>query len=226
LPWPSCERFERGTLVVAMRDRRIRVEWPSARAGADEVLVAIEPTEDEVRAAAGELALAYNEPHNRAMIANTTDFTAEDVATHFATMRAEGARPFLLHRDGVLMGDADLRHVERGHAEFALLIAKRASQGKGLGTRFASMLHAFAFRALGLERMYVTIVPQNVASLRVFAKLGYVEDTSDEARAFTDDARDVSMSLAREDFERAFGEATRGVRYEPRRLGGPSLRSG
>ena len=40
-----------------MRDRRIRVEWPSERAGAGEVLVAIEPTEDEVIAAAGELAL-------------------------------------------------------------------------------------------------------------------------------------------------------------------------
>jgi RimJ/RimL family protein N-acetyltransferase len=196
-----------------MLDRRICVEWPSEA----DVLVAIEPTLAEVRAAAGELARAYNEPHNRAMIANTTDFTPDDVGEHFATMRDEGARPFLLQRDGVLVGDADLRHVERGHAEFALLIASRASQGKGLGTRFALMLHAFAFRALGLARMYVTIVPENAASLRVFAKLGYVDDASDEARGFTDDPRDVSMSLACEDFERAWGERLRAVRFEERR---------
>jgi RimJ/RimL family protein N-acetyltransferase len=198
-----------------MLDRGVRVEWPGGPSDPC-VLAAIEPTPDEVSAAAEELASAYNEPHNRAMIANTTDFTPDDVAEHFATMRAEGARPFLLHRDGVLMGDADLRHVARGRAEFALLIASRASQGKGLGTRFALMLHAFAFRALAIERMYVTIVPENVASLRVFAKLGYTEDASDEARAFTDDARDVSMSLTHREFERAYGETLRAVRVSDR----------
>jgi RimJ/RimL family protein N-acetyltransferase len=205
-----------------MRERRTRVEWPSDA----DVLVAMEPTIDEVRAAADELARAYNDPHNRAMIANTTDFTGDDVVEHFETMRAEGARPFLLYRDGALVGDADLRHIERGHAEFAFLIASRAAQGKGLGTRFALMLHAFAFRALRVARMYVTIVPENAASLRVFAKLGYAEDASDEARALTDDVRDVSLSIARDDFERAHGETLGAVRFEPRGQGDPSLRSG
>ena len=200
-----------------MLDRRIRVAWPSEGG----LLVAIEPTTDEVRAASSELARAYNEPHNRAMIANTTDFTPGDVVEHFAAMRAEGARPFLLQRDGVLLGDADLRHIERGHAELALLIASRASQGKGLGTRFALMLHAFAFRALAVERMYATIVPENAASLRVFTKLGHAPDASPEARAFTDDPRDVAMSLARADFERAYGAMLAAVRWEAREPGGP-----
>jgi RimJ/RimL family protein N-acetyltransferase len=78
------------------------------------------------------------------------------------------------------------------------------------------MLHAFAFRALGLARLYVTIVPENGASLRVFAKLGYGDDASETARAFADDPRDVSLSLARDSFERAHGERVSAVRFAAR----------
>ena len=195
-----------------MPHRRILVELPTDA----DLLAAIEPTMDEVRGAAQELARAYNEPHNREMIANTTDFAAGDVVAHFERMRAEGARSFLLLRDGALVGDADFRHIEPAHAEFALLIASRGVQGKGLGTRFALMLHGFGFRALGVARMYVTIVPQNAASLRLFAKLGYAEDASELARSFADDASDVSLSLGRDEFERAHGAALSGVRFRER----------
>ena len=42
------------------------------------------------------------------------------------------------------------------------MIAARATQGRGLGARFAIMLHAFGFGPLGLDRIYVGIVPANV----------------------------------------------------------------
>ncbi len=177
-----------------------------------EALVALEPSEDELRCAAPELAAGYNDPHNRVMIANEHDYTAADVVEHFAAMAAQGARTFLLYRGGQLVGDADFRHLEAGRAEFAFLVVARSSQGKGLGTRFARMLHAFAFRTLGLERVYVTILPENVASRRVFEKIGYREDSSSEARAYVDAETDVSLSLGREDFERREGDALRGVR--------------
>jgi RimJ/RimL family protein N-acetyltransferase len=120
----------------------------------------------------------------------------------------------LLFRDGALAGDADLRHIEAGHAEFAILVAARAAQGRGLGTAFARMLHVFAFRTLGLERVYVTILPENLASLRMFDKLGYRRDESPEARAHVDHPTDLSLSLARADFERS-GPLDE-VRIEPR----------
>jgi len=63
------------------------------------------------------------------------------------------------------------------------------------------MLHAFAFRALGLARAYASIAPENAASLRVFAKLGYARDDSAAARAFADEPGDVTLSLGRADFE-------------------------
>jgi RimJ/RimL family protein N-acetyltransferase len=193
-----------------MAEDRYRLEW---RLG-DDVLVAEEPLPAEVESHAEALAAAYNDAHNRAMLAHSTEMSPADVIEHYASMTAAGARRFLLFRGGALAGDADLRHVERRRAELAILVAARAAQGRGLGTRFALMLHAFAFRELRLERVYVTIVPANAASLRLFEKLGYQPDATPEARAYADDAADVSLSLAREDFERA--HALDDVRIERR----------
>jgi RimJ/RimL family protein N-acetyltransferase len=184
-----------------MSAAKIRVEWDVA----GDALAAIEPTWDEVAAAAEALAAACNDAHNRTMLALSGDMSADDVVAHYASLAPPGGRPFLLLRNGALVGDADLRHIDhgRGQAELAILIGARADQGKGLGTRYAIMLHAFAFRTLGLERVYVTIVPANAASLRLFEKVGHRRDDSPAARAYTDDPTDVALSLARTDFERA-----------------------
>jgi RimJ/RimL family protein N-acetyltransferase len=192
-----------------MFSRRLRAEWATA-AG---TLLAFEPSPAEVRARAAELAVAYNDTHNRAMMANTIEFTDRDVVSHYEAMAAEGARQLFLYdrtRDA-FVGDADFRNIAGGRGEFAILIAAQGAQGKGLGTRFAILLHALAFRAFGLERVYVTILPQNAPSRRLFAKLGYGVDTSPEARAYVDHELDVSMSLAKGEFERAHAAAIAGV---------------
>jgi RimJ/RimL family protein N-acetyltransferase len=183
---------------------------------AHDVLVAIEPLPSEVAAHAEALAAAYNERHNRAMMAHSSEMSPADVAEHYALLAAEGSRPFLLLRDGALAGDADLRHIGTESAEFAILIAERQAQGRGLGTAFARMLHAFAFRVLGLDRVIVTVVPENAASLRLFEKIGYRRDDSPEARACVDDPADVSLSLGREEFERRHGGFGRELVMEKR----------
>ena len=83
------------------------------------------------------------------------------------------------------------------------MIGGRASQGRGLGTRFALMLHAFGYDVLGLERIYISVIPANAASRRLFEKLGYQPDDSPEARALIDEETDLTMSLARSAFDRA-----------------------
>jgi RimJ/RimL family protein N-acetyltransferase len=177
-----------------------------------ERLVAVEPTEDDVRAHAALLAAAYNDAHNRTMLGHSEDMSPEEVVEYYASMRRAGARAFLLFVDGTLVGDADLRDVEGGTAEFAIMVGARAAQGRGLGTRFATMIHAFAFGALGLHTLYVTIVPQNVASRRVFEKLGYTVDDGPAARSRVDEESDVAMSIGRAEFQRANAEAIAGVR--------------
>lgn len=187
--------------------RRLRAEWQTG-AG---LFVAVEPSPEDVRLRAGDLAAAYNDAHNRAMMANTIDFDEADVVAHYASMAGEGARQFFLHDRETFIGDADFRNLDRGEGEFAILIAAREAQGKGLGTLFARLLHALAFRALGLERVYVTILPQNVASRRLFRKLGYENDATPAARARVDHELDLAMSITRNAFARTDPDAMRDV---------------
>ena len=176
------------------------VEWE--RGG--ETLTALEPTDDELRRAAPDLAASYNDSHNRVMMGHGDEpHSAADVIAYYEELRTEGGRPFLLYVEGALMGDADFRNIEEATGEFAIMIGGRASQGRGLGTRFALMLHRFGFDLLGLERIYITVIPANVASRRLFEKLGYQLDDSAEARELADEETDVAMSLARSAFDRA-----------------------
>lgn len=175
------------------------VEW---RQGG-ETLSAIEPDDDELRRAAPDLAAFYNDSHNRVMMGHDDEpHTAADVVAYYEELRIEGGRPFLLYLDGVLMGDADFRNIEEGTGEFAIMIGGRASQGRGIGTRFGVMLHVFGYDVLGVERIYISVIPANAASRRLFEKLGYQIDDSPEARQFIDEETDLTMSLARLAFDR------------------------
>jgi RimJ/RimL family protein N-acetyltransferase len=175
------------------------VEWE--RGG--ETLTAVEPTDAELRRAAADLAAFYNDGHNRLMMGHGAEpHTPADVIAYYEELRIEGGRPFLLYMDGVLVGDADFRNIEDGAGEFAIMIGGRASQGRGLGTRFGLMLHLFGYDVLGFERIYISVIPANAASRRLFEKLGYRIDDSPEARLFIDEETDLTMSLARSVFDR------------------------
>jgi RimJ/RimL family protein N-acetyltransferase len=174
------------------------VEWKQG----GETLSAIEPDDAELRRAAPDLAAFYNDSHNRQMMAHDDEpHSASDVIAYYEELRTEAGRPFLLYMDGVLMGDADFRNIEDATGEFAIMIGGRASQGRGLGTRFGLMLHVFGYDVLGLARIYISVIPANTASRRLFEKLGYQIDDSPEAREFIDVETDVTMSLTRSSFE-------------------------
>jgi RimJ/RimL family protein N-acetyltransferase len=160
----------------------MKIEWGE--------LVAV--TLRDVTPYAAALAAAYNDPKNSALLGNTQAMSESDVLEHYATL----PYPFVLLARGELAGDADLRGVAGGAAEFAFLIAAPSAQGKGLGTRFATMIHAAAFRTIGLERVYASVIPDNTASLRVFEKLGYVPD---ETLAYGDPG-DIVLRLDRAAF--------------------------
>jgi len=179
-------------------------------------LRAVEPTRPEIAKAAPRLASFYNDPHNRQMLAHEEDLSAPDVVAHYGALQDEGAHAFFLELDGRLVGDADLRHIDRGRAELAILVGDRAVQGRGLGTRFGVMVHAFAFRALGLRRVYASIIPANAPSLRLFEKLGYERDDSPEARRTIDAPDDVTLSLAAERFHALHTALVAAVTIAPR----------
>lgn len=173
-----------------------RIDWQA------EGLSAIEPTLDEVRAHAAALAVGYNEPRNAQLMGHTAALEPDEVIEHYADMADEGAHQFLLFADGALAGDADLRGIADGAAEFAFMIGAPAAQGKGLGTKYATMIYAFAFDQLQLHTVYASVVPENVASKRVFEKLGCAVDDSPAARAYADEPGDLVLSVDRATFQR------------------------
>jgi RimJ/RimL family protein N-acetyltransferase len=185
------------------------VEWVRSH----EILRVVEPTPAEVATVAAQLSDYYNDPYNRAMLAHTQEMSVADVIAHYRGLRAEQGRPLLLLRAGRLVGDADLRGIGDGRAELAIMIGDRTLQGRGLGTAFAIMAHALAFRLLELRCTCVSILPENTASRRLFQKLGYTIDESAEARAITDESTDVTMSLARESFQRQFAAEIAALRF-------------
>lgn len=157
---------------------------------------------DEVREHAAILADGYNEPRNAELMGHSARIEPGEVVDHYADMFSEDSRPFLLLRDGELVGDGDLRGFDDGAAEFAFMIGAPNVQGKGLGTRFALMIAAFGFREAGLRIIYASVVPENTASRRVFEKLGYLVDASERARSYADEPDDIVLSIDRETFER------------------------
>src|SRR5262245_3108280 len=168
-----------------------RIEWSA--------LTAVEPHGlDEVRPHAAALAAAYSDPRNAPLLGHAEPLGEADVLEHYARLLGDGARPFLLLRDGVLAGDADLGPLRRwsghGSAECAFLLADPAAQGKGLGTRFAMMIHTFAFEGLALAEVYASVIPANAASRRVFEKLGYLPDTRPV------DPGDIALAVTRKAF--------------------------
>ena len=177
-------------------DGRFRIEWSSDRGE----LVAFEPTLDEVQAHVRELAAAYNDAHNAPLLGHEVEISQTDVIDHYTALRDRGARAFLLYCNGSLAGDADLRGIHQRHGEFAFMIAAPGAQGKGLGTAFATMIHAFGFAKLPIDRIYASIIPANTASRRAFDKLGYRIDESAEAQALADPG-DLVMSIDRPTFE-------------------------
>jgi RimJ/RimL family protein N-acetyltransferase len=114
------------------------------------------------------------------------------------------------------MGDADLRHADGRKAECAIMIGDRSQQGKGLGTRFLTMVHVIAFGALQLECVYCSIIPANEASQRLFKRIGYVTDDSPAARHYADAAGDLTFSIARKEFMTAHAAEVVEIRLSER----------
>lgn len=195
---------------------RYEVEWV-----ADDALLRLsEPTRDELRSHAAALAEHYNEPVNRALMTNSADHSADDVVALYEEMWAAGGRPFFLYRDGAHLGDCDFRGLQGDHAEFAILVGPRGAQAKGLGTRFTLMAHALAFGPLGLERVFISVRPENAGSLRMFQKVGYTIDESAGARAYAEAADDVCLSIGRSDFSRTHAAMLAKLEIRPRSVTG------
>lgn len=62
------------------------------------------------------------------------------------------------------------------HAEVGIALASPAARGKGYALEALMLLVDFAFKELGLNRLWARIIADNEASQRLFAKAGFVHE--------------------------------------------------
>ena len=80
--------------------------------------------------------------------------------------------------DEQLIGSCTLANldIENGAATFHLMIGEPAARGRGLGSEATKLVTRFAFEALGLHRISLTLFAFNEAALRCYAKAGFSEE--------------------------------------------------
>lgn len=176
---------------------------------------AVEPARAMVELHADTLLRWYSARENAAMMNGSGTMTRGDVIEFWDGLRNGGGRGFLSFVDGTLVGDMDVRAIREGTGEFAIMIGDAASKGRGLGKTLGRMIHVFAFRDLGLERIYVSPRRDNTRILALEAFLGYARDDGTEAKARADRDPDCdTYSIGRDDFRRRHEDAWREVRAE------------
>ncbi len=73
----------------------------------------------------------------------------------------------------VYLQDIDYRNRK---AEIGVIVGEHDQQGKGMGTEAVEMILQVGFERLSLHRIYGSIDPANVPSIRVFENLGFTRD--------------------------------------------------
>lgn len=77
-----------------------------------------------------------------------------------------------------LIGSCTLANldIDNGAATFHLMIGEPAARGRGLGSEATRLVARFAFEALGLHRISLTLFAFNEAALRCYTKAGFTEE--------------------------------------------------
>ncbi len=95
-----------------------------------------------------------------------------------ATARRGQALPFSITLDGQLVGQLTVGNVMRGSLRSAWVgyWVESAATGGGIATGAVALAVDHAFGPVGLHRVEATVRPENAASLRVLAKLGFRDE--------------------------------------------------
>lgn len=74
------------------------------------------------------------------------------------------------------VGSVYLRDIdyENSSAEFGIFIGEDTALGKGIGTLAAKMLLDFGHRSLGLHRIFLRLIAENVRAYKSYRKAGFV----------------------------------------------------
>lgn len=110
-------------------------------------------------------------------------YTRSDAEQWFALTRStraaghQAAFAVTAAHDGELLGSIDLRvnPADPAVGELGYMVGPRA-RGQGVATRAVGLVTAWAFAALGIERMEILVDPRNEPSVRVAEAAGFTRE--------------------------------------------------
>ena len=143
-----------------------------------------------------------------AMWAQTTEapltpVTLEEHRARYSEPSTGDAAQFAVDVDGRLVGRAAVFNVDNlaRHAEIGLSLLPE-HQGRGYGRDVLRVLVGYGFRSRNLRRIHLQTLAGNVAALRAYAAVGFVEEGRLREHAWVEGAYDdvVLMGLLRRDW--------------------------
>lgn len=111
-------------------------------------------------------------------------YTREDVVQfvenqqRYSLVETEQLRLMICSHSEERLGCVDLTEYDGEKAYVSILIFSLDNRGKGLGSETLRLLISYA-ESLGLQRLYATILPENLASVSLFKKAGFVREKGD-----------------------------------------------
>ena len=82
----------------------------------------------------------------------------------------------------VYVGNVQLTHITGYDAEFHIFVGEVSAQGKGIGTRATQWILDYARDTLGLQRVHLSVHPDNAAAIRSYEKCGFELSADDGTR--------------------------------------------
>lgn len=79
---------------------------------------------------------------------------------------------------GQSVGTIGLSRIDPRHrrAEYGVLIGEPGARGKGLASEASRLLLDYAFRTLGLVRVYLHVFADNAAAVRLYERVGFLRE--------------------------------------------------
>lgn len=80
--------------------------------------------------------------------------------------------------EGIPVGSVYLRDIDREHgkAEYGIFIGEKEALSKGYGTQAAELMIEYSFRILGLHKLMLRVLAENVRARRSYEKAGFVKE--------------------------------------------------
>jgi diamine N-acetyltransferase len=91
----------------------------------------------------------------------------------YSLAETEQLRLMICSHDGERLGCVDLTDYDGASASLSIMIYDVAHRHQGFGTEALHLMVDYA-KSLGLRELYATIHPENIASIKLFSKEGFV----------------------------------------------------